>query len=86
MTSVSVTSIKNWILQDPLLDYLNLYGDQLEKDIYEFEECNFSTYIMNKGNEYEKKVYDYIIEQSNKFKYFHRLKKSYKNRFSVQSS
>lgn len=69
MTSISVTSIKNWILQDPLLDYLNLYGDPMEKDIYEFEECNFSTFIMNKGNEYEKKVYDYIIEQSNKFKY-----------------
>jgi hypothetical protein len=69
MTSISVTSIKNWILQDPLLDYLNLYGDPMEKDVYEFEECNFSTFIMNKGNEYEKKVYDYIIEQSNKFKY-----------------
>ena len=38
MTSISVTSIKNWILQDPLLDYLNIYGDPMEKDIYEFEE------------------------------------------------
>jgi len=69
MSSISVTSIKNWILQDPLLDYLNLHGDETEKDIFEFEECNFTTYIMNKGNEYEKKVYEYIHEQSRKFGY-----------------
>jgi hypothetical protein len=36
MSSISVTSIKNWILQDPLLDYLNLHGDETEKDIFEF--------------------------------------------------
>ena len=69
MTSISVTSIKNWILQDPLLDYLNLYGDETEKDTFDFEECNFTTFIMNKGNEYEKKVYEYIHEQSKKFGY-----------------
>jgi hypothetical protein len=69
MTSISVTSIKNWILQDPLIDYLNLHGDHIEKDVFEFEECNFSTFIMNKGNEYEKNIYEYIIEKANKLNY-----------------
>jgi hypothetical protein len=58
--SFSVSCIKNWILEDPLLDYLNLYGNPEEKDSFAFPECNFTNYIMNKGIEYEKRVYDHI--------------------------
>ena len=58
--SLSVSCVKNWILEDPLLDYLNLYGNPDEKDTFAFPECNFTTYIMNKGVEYERRIYDHI--------------------------
>ena len=58
--SFSVSSIRNWFLKDPLLDYLNLYGNPDDKDTFSFPECNFTQYIMNKGNQYEQQIYDYI--------------------------
>ena len=59
----SVTSIKNWILGDPLIDYLNFYGDKkvLTKPL--FEECDFSTFIMDMGNKYETIVVDKLVEK-----------------------
>jgi hypothetical protein len=59
----SVTSIKNWILGEPLIDYLNFYGDKtlLSKSV--FEECDFSTFIMGMGNKYETIVVDKLIEK-----------------------
>ncbi len=59
----SVTSIKNWILGDPLIDYLNFYGDKklLTKPV--FEECDFSNFIMDMGNKYETIVVDKLIEK-----------------------
>ena len=57
--SFSVSCIKNWIL-DPLLDYLNLYGKPEEKDTFAFSECNFTSYIMNKGIQYERDIYEHI--------------------------
>jgi hypothetical protein len=85
---VSATSVKNWLLSDPLIDYLEEYG---------FEECiskekldrsstttltvpkkvsttkaainilsdtdSFLHYIMNKGIEFERSVYDYFKQR-----------------------
>lgn len=62
--SFSVTSIRNWILKDPLLDYLHYYGDPSEKDSFPIPESNFTEYIMNKGNQYEKLIYEHIKSHS----------------------
>ena len=59
----SVTSIKNWILGDPLIDYLNFYGDKTLLSKPCFEECEFSTFIMGMGNKYETIVVDKLIEK-----------------------
>ena len=59
----SVTSIKNWILGDPLIDYLNFYGDKSLLSKPSFEECEFSTFIMDMGNKYETVVVDKLIEK-----------------------
>ena len=65
--SFSVSSIKNWLLKDPLLDYLHLYGDKKDQDVFAFPESNFTNYIMNKGNQYEKQVYDYLEKNKGPF-------------------
>lgn len=91
MTSISVTQIKNWILQDPLLDYLNLYGDEKDKDTFAFDECNFTKYIMNKGNEYEKQVYDCIIKSFPQYShvlitrenFYNQTKDAFKNKVDI---
>jgi hypothetical protein len=59
----SVTSIKNWILGDPLIDYLNFYGDKSLLAKPSFEECDFSKFIMDMGNKYETIVVDKLIEK-----------------------
>jgi hypothetical protein len=59
----SVTSVKNWILGDPLIDYLNLYEDKSLIHKPTFEECDFSKFIMDMGNKYETIVVDKIIEK-----------------------
>lgn len=59
----SVTSIKNWILGDPLIDYLNFYGDKSLLNKPHFEECDFSSFIMDMGNKYETVVVNKLIEK-----------------------
>ena len=59
----SVTSIKNWVLGDPLVDYLNFYGDKSVTRKSAFEECDFSSFIMDMGNKYETIVVDKLVEK-----------------------
>jgi hypothetical protein len=66
---ISATSTRNYILKDPLLDWLNLYGIEkgFNKDSeYESElqkKLNFTKYIMNKGIEFEKYIIDQIKDK-----------------------
>ncbi len=59
----SVSQIKNFILEEPLLDYLNLYGDKSKQTKPTFEECDFSTFIMDMGNKWEEYVVNIIVEK-----------------------
>ncbi len=59
----SVTQIKNWLLKDPLLDYLNIYGDKEKQVKPTFEECDFSTFIMDMGNKWEEHVVNILIDR-----------------------
>lgn len=59
-TWISASKTRNYMLNDPLLDWLNLYGEKkgFIKDVVK-DELNFSKFIMNKGIEFE----SYIISQ-----------------------
>jgi hypothetical protein len=59
----SVSQIKNFLLEEPLLDYLNLYGDKSKQTKPVFEECDFSTFIMDMGNKWEEYVVNIIVEK-----------------------
>jgi hypothetical protein len=64
---VAATYTRNYVLNDPLLDWLNLYGKQKgflkdsEKNAQNSlkNNLNFTQYIMKKGQEFE----NYVIEQ-----------------------
>jgi hypothetical protein len=62
----SVSQIKNYLLEEPLLDYLNLYGDKSKQVKPHFEECDFSTFIMDMGNKWEEYVVNIIVEKCKK--------------------
>jgi hypothetical protein len=62
----TVTSIKNWILGDPLIDYLNSFIDKSMISTPHFKECNFTNFIMDMGNKYEEIVVNNLIEKCNK--------------------
>jgi hypothetical protein len=58
---VSATATRNFATDDPLLDWLNLYGEtkgfRKDKDYDEYDErTDFSRFIMNKGIEFEAAV------------------------------
>jgi len=59
----SVSQLKNYLLGEPLLDYLNLYGDNEKQVKPYFEECDFSTFIMEMGNKWEEYVVDLIVKK-----------------------
>ncbi len=56
MLSKYVTQIKNWFLNDPLVDYLNVFGDKTFMVKPHYEECDFTKFIMDMGNKYEEVV------------------------------
>ncbi len=62
----SVSQIKNYLLEEPLLDYLNLYGDKSKQVKPHFEECDFSSFIMDLGNKWEEYVVNIIVEKCKK--------------------
>jgi hypothetical protein len=59
----TVTSIKNWILGDPLIDYLNAFVDKSALSTPYFKECDFTNFIMDMGNKYEEIVVNNLIEK-----------------------
>ena len=56
---ISATATRNYMLKDPLMDWLNLYGTSKgfvkdsESETELQKKLNFTKYIMNKGNEFE---------------------------------
>lgn len=70
---ISGTSIKNYLLKDPFLDWLDLYYDKINKKVKNIKRNNkFKKKVVrknknlnilfDKGNEFESKIYDNIIE------------------------
>jgi hypothetical protein len=69
---ISASSTRNFFLNDPLIDWLKEYNITSIKDVPILKECNskgtvkyeledpFTNFIMNQGNEFEKKVISII--------------------------
>lgn len=55
---VSASRTRNYALKDPILDWLELYGEShgYTRDSKEGTEFNFSSFIMNKGHQFESHV------------------------------
>ncbi len=66
--SYSVSSLKNYILNDCVIDIIeNTYNKkEYIKKNYPIEELNFTNFIFKKGYEYENKIYDWIYEKASK--------------------
>ncbi len=66
-TWVSATETKNYMLNDPLLDWLNMYGGKLNliSDKKINDKYDFNEYIMKKGKEFEEAIYQNL---KNRFK------------------
>lgn len=64
---VSATETKNYMLNDPLLDWLNMYGGKYNiiSDKQQNNSYDFNEYIMKKGIEFEKAIYENL---NNRFK------------------
>ena len=61
---ISGTKLKNYILKDPIVDWLNLHFKKKQNDKpnfnYKQKNNSFSNFIKNKGKEFESKLIDYI--------------------------
>lgn len=70
---ISATKTRNYLIEDPILDYLEIYGKNkgYKKDYereYFDESLNFSKYIMEKGIEFEDKIVELLKDKfSGKF-------------------
>lgn len=60
---VSASQTRNYMLNDPLIDYLNMYGEQ--KGYTKNETYSLSKYIMKQGNEFEKKMVEQLKKKFN---------------------
>jgi len=62
---VSATETKNYMLNDPLLDWLNMYGGKLNlvSDKKRNNTYDFNEFIMNKGKEFEKAIYKNLLNR-----------------------
>jgi len=64
---VSATETRNYILNDPLLDYFNLYGKMNGITVdSKVNELDFANFIRNKGIMFEDKIINYIYANHNK--------------------
>lgn len=63
---VSPSMLINYLNDDPLLDWLNKYGNKKDKDIIK-KEYDFNDYIKNKGKLFEQNIIDNIKKRFNNY-------------------
>ena len=57
-TWISPSSLRNYIMNDPILDWIKMYGHHYTHNIIDNDQ--FTKFIMNKGVEFENEVYKLI--------------------------
>lgn len=79
---VSASKVRNYLMKDPLLDWLNLYGDKYRDSNDDKnkmgKEDGFLSFILNKGNQFEKQVVEELRKKHGKK--FKEISKSYQAR------
>ena len=53
-TWITSTKVRNYLLKDPILDWLDLYGKEKGYIKETSTNLSFSTFIMNQGKKFEK--------------------------------
>tara|TARA_B110000977_G_C11078682_1_gene492112 strand:- start:1679 stop:3727 length:2049 start_codon:yes stop_codon:yes gene_type:complete len=56
---ISASRVRNYMLEDPFLDYLKMYGFNKIDSNHTIKEDKFTSYIMKKGQDFE----EYLVEQ-----------------------
>ena len=80
---VSATETRNHILNDPLLDYFNLYGKDNNIFNEKTNELDFANFIRKKGCVFEEKIIDYIYQEHSK--YFIKIANSHEEYSTMRS-
>lgn len=57
---LSASKVRNFLIEDPFLDYLRMFGPDKIESNYEFTEDKFTQNIMNKGIEFEDEVMEMV--------------------------
>jgi len=56
----SATKFRNYFMNDTLLDFLNVYGEKIGFQKDDKSECSYQEHIMQRGQEFEKYVMDFL--------------------------
>jgi len=76
--TISATKTRNYLLNDPILDWLNLYGEK-NGFIKDNSSNSYSNFLLSRGQQFEKYIMDYLkpsinsltfIDIDSKYKYF----------------
>jgi len=62
----SATKLRNFFMKDPLLDYLNVYGEKFGFHKDDKSENVYQEHIMQRGQDFEKYVMEYLIPKLKK--------------------
>lgn len=68
---ISASRVRNYMLDDPFLDYLKFYGaDKIDSsfELQPLQQDKFTNYIMEQGNLFEENLFNKLLEDFNNYK------------------
>ena len=68
--SFSATKFRNYFMGDPVIDYLNVYGESFGFQKDHKSENAYMEYIMQRGQEFEKHIMKLLVPKFKKMTFF----------------
>jgi hypothetical protein len=65
----SATKFRNYFMGDPIIDYLNTYGEKLGFQKDDKSENSYMEYVMQRGQEFEKYIIDFLKPKFSKMNF-----------------